>query len=141
MYLVDGASEAAILGTIDDNIRWLQHCGVRRIVLFGPVPTCFTSSDVFMYMLRKRLERIPERLGEVSNTVRHLDAAMAARAAATHVEYVSVVDRFCDPSGCLVLGDRSLTKPDLLYRDQDHLTPSGSRLLMEAAVPQIFGLR
>jgi peptidoglycan/LPS O-acetylase OafA/YrhL len=140
MYLADGASEAAILAAIDDNIRWLQHSGVRRIVLFGPVPTWVTSSDVFMYMLRKRLERIPERLGEVSNIVRHLDAAMAALAAATHVEYVSVVDRFCDPRGCLVLGDPRLAKPDLLYRDQDHLTPSGSRLLMEAAAPRIFGV-
>jgi hypothetical protein len=139
MYLADGTSEAAILAAIDDDIRWLQDSGVGRIVLFGPVPSWVTSSDVFMYMLRRRLERIPERLGEVSNTVRHLDASMAARAAAMHVEYVSVVKRFCDPRGCLVLGDPSVTKPDLLYRDQDHLTPSGSHNLMELAAPQIFG--
>lgn len=138
MYLAKGASEASILTAIDDDIRWLKERGVQRIVLFGPVPTWVTSSDVFMYMLRKRLEKIPERLGGASNNVRHLDAAMAAIAATEHVEYVSVVDRFCDRTGCRVLGDANRAPPDLLYRDQDHLTPTGSRLLMEAAAPQIF---
>jgi peptidoglycan/LPS O-acetylase OafA/YrhL len=138
MYLANGTPEPAILAATNDDIRWLLQNGVRHIVVFGPVPTWVTSSDVFTYMLRNRLEHIPERLGEVSNSVRHLDAAMAAQAAAAHVEYVSVVDRFCDPRGCLVLGDPSLSHPDLLYRDQDHLTPSGSRLLMNTAAPQIF---
>jgi peptidoglycan/LPS O-acetylase OafA/YrhL len=138
MYLAKGTSEAAILEAIDDDIRWLKQHGVQRIVLFGPVPTWVTSSDVFMYMLRNRLETIPERLGEVSSTIRHLDVVMAAQAAAEHVEYVSIVDRFCDQTGCLVLGDPHLVPADLLYRDQDHLTPTGSRLLVEAATPQIF---
>jgi hypothetical protein len=39
----------------------------------------------------------------------------------------------------LFLRSTGLFLPDLLLRDQDHLTPSGSRLLMAAAVPQIFG--
>jgi peptidoglycan/LPS O-acetylase OafA/YrhL len=138
MYLAKGTSETAILAAIDDDIGWLKQSGVQRIVLFGPTPTWVTSSDVFMYMLRKRLEKIPERLGGVSNSVRHLDAAMATQAAAEHVEYVSVIDRFCDQTGCRVLGDPNISPPDLLYRDQDHLTPTGSRLLMEVAAPQIF---
>jgi hypothetical protein len=142
-YLAQGSSEAAVLAATEDDIRWLQRSGIRRIVLFGPGPTWVTSAsaDLFRYMLRKRLEKIPERLGEVSDSVRALDVAMAATAAAAHVEYVSVLDRFCDPRGCLVLGDPSLARSDVLFRDQDHLTPSGSRLLMEAAVPQIFGPR
>lgn len=139
MYLANGNSEGQILAATEDDILWLLESGVRRIILFGPVPTWSTSSDIFMFMLRKRLEHIPERLGEVSSGIHHLDAAMAAQAAAAHVEYVSVVDQFCDARGCLVIGDRNVAQPDLLFRDRDHLTVSGSRLLMQAAVPQIFG--
>ena len=56
-----------------------------------------------MQMLRKRLDAVPERLDEEANGVRRLDAAIAARAAAAQVQYVSVLERFCDPRGCRVL--------------------------------------
>ena len=123
MYLANGTPETTILAAIADDIRWLKERGVRRIVIFGPVPNWETSSDIFTYMLRKRLASIPERLGDVPSDVRHLDAALAAQATAAHVEYISVIDQFCNQSGCLLLGDRSLARPDLLYRDHDHLTP------------------
>ena len=141
MYLANGTPETTILAAIADDIRWLKERGVRRIVIFGPVPNWETSSDIFTYMLRKRLASIPERLGDVPSDVRHLDAALAAQATAAHVEYISVIDQFCNQSGCLLLGDRSLARPDLLYRDHDHLTPSGSRLLLEASAPKIFDAR
>jgi hypothetical protein len=138
MYLANGATESAILAAIVDDISWLKQIGVRRIVLFGPVPVWETSSDIFTYMLRNRLATIPSRLGGVSGDVRQLDHALATEAVAAQVEYVSVVDRFCNSNGCLVLGDPSLTRPDLLYRDHDHLTPAGSRFLLEASAPKIF---
>jgi peptidoglycan/LPS O-acetylase OafA/YrhL len=141
MYLDKGTPEAKILAANEDVIRWLQQIGVRRIVLIGPAPSWVTTeaADVFRYMLRKGVKDIPERLGAVSDEVRHLDAAMTALAAARHVEYVSILSRFCDASGCLVQSDRNLAGPDLLFRDQDHLTKSGSRLLMEGAATEVLG--
>jgi hypothetical protein len=138
-YLSDGNSEAAILAATQDDIVWLKGKGIRHIILFGPQPIWDTSEDIFTYMLRRRLEHIPARLGGVSDVIRHFDNAMAAQAAADQVEYVSVVNLFCNPTGCLLVGDASLARPDLLYRDQHHLTASGSRFLMDAAAPQIFG--
>lgn len=139
-YLSKGNSEAEILAATQDDIVWLKARGIRHIILFGPQPVWDTSEDIFTYMLRRRLEQIPERLGDVSDVIRHFDNAMAAQAATAHVEYVSVVNLFCDPAGCLLLGDASLAQPDLMFRDQHHFTASGSRFLMNAAAPQIFGL-
>jgi len=138
-YLSNGNSEAAILAATQDDIVWLKGRGIRHIILFGPQPVWDTSEDIFTYMLRRRLEHIPERLGGVSDVIRHFDNAMAAQAATAHVEYVSVVNLFCNPTGCLLVGDASLAQPDLLYRDQHHFTASGSRFLINAAAPQIFG--
>lgn len=140
MYRDKGTPEAALLAALDDDVRWLRDCGVQRIVVFGPGPswTRPVSSSLLMQMLRKRLDAVPERLDEEANGVRRLDAAIAARAAAAQVQYVSVLERFCDPRGCRVLGDPRAPWPDLLFLDQEHLTPSGSRFLMQAVAPQLF---
>ncbi len=140
LYLERGVPESTIVSAMLDDIRWLQASGVRRIVIFGPGPTWNESLpvDVFRYMSLRRAARIPERLGRVSTAVRHLEAALAAQAAATGVVYVSVLDEFCDSQGCRTLGREDAPHPDLLFRDRDHLTDSGSRLLMAAAACRIL---
>ncbi|MGC1520183.1 MAG: SGNH hydrolase domain-containing protein, partial [Steroidobacteraceae bacterium] len=67
------------------------------------------------------------------------DSTMSALAAAENVQYVSVLSFFCDKRGCLTVGDRSTPRPDLLYRDRDHLTVSGSKLLVAHSKSQLFG--
>jgi peptidoglycan/LPS O-acetylase OafA/YrhL len=141
-YMDFGASEPEVLGAIAETIRWLKsNNGASRIVVFGPGPTWHTTlpSDLFRYMAANRLTEIPARLGKVSEATWRLEAAMSAQAASQHVAYVSVLNFFCDQDGCLTVGDRSLDRPDLLYRDKDHLTASGSRRLVEYAAPQLFG--
>jgi hypothetical protein len=90
-------------------------------------------------MVSTRSNEIPERLGTVSDAIWNLDAAMAAQAAAENVQYVSVLNYFCDKTGCLAAGDRTLSRPDLLYRDRDHLSVSGSTLLIAHSRSQLFG--
>jgi hypothetical protein len=82
-------------------------------------------------MAKKRLNEIPARFGAVSDALWHLDAAIAALADSENIQYESILNYFCDTSGCLTVGDRTIPKPDLLYRDRDHLTVSGSRMLIE----------
>jgi hypothetical protein len=95
--------------------------------------------DLFRFMAKTRSSDIPERLGRVPDSLWRLDAAMAARAAAENIQYVSVLSYFCDKMGCLTVGDRSSTRPDLLYRDQDHLTVTGANLLVAHSRPQLLG--
>ena len=139
-----GSSPATILGAISDDLRWLRQAGVRHVVLFGPGPTWNVSlqADLFRYMNLHHMKSIPARLdANVPPAVPRLDAAMAAEAAAWGASYVSVLQRFCDARGCRTLAEPALGKggrPNLLYRDRDHLTVPGAQLLIESAAHEIF---
>jgi peptidoglycan/LPS O-acetylase OafA/YrhL len=128
LYLEAGQSEPEILRSLSETIRKLKTDGDREIVVFGPGPLWNTTLaiDLFRFMRAKRLTEIPERLAQSSEAAWHLDAAMAAEAAELGVRYVSVLKYFCNESGCRTVGDRSISKPDLLFRDRDHLTATGS---------------
>jgi len=140
-YLELGQTQEEMSGALFETIRHLKELGIRRIVVFGPGPLWSTSLpiDLFRFMAKSQLNEIPERLGRVSDEIWHLDAALAAMAAAEKVQYVSVLNFFCNKDGCLTLGDKKLERPDLLYRDRDHLTVTGSRILIAHSKPQLFG--
>jgi peptidoglycan/LPS O-acetylase OafA/YrhL len=140
-YLEGGQSQQEISGALSETIRRLKELGVERIVVFGPGPLWSTSLpiDLFRFMARSHSNEIPERLGRVSDEIRRLDAALAALAAAENVQYVSVLNFFCDKDGCLTLGDKKLKLPDLLYWDREHLTVAGSKLLVTHSIPQWLG--
>jgi peptidoglycan/LPS O-acetylase OafA/YrhL len=139
-YMEGGQSQEEIVSRLSETVRRLKELGIPRVVLFGPGPLWTTSLpvDLFRYMVRTRSEEIPERLGQASDAIWNLDAAMAALAAAENVQYVSVVNFFCDKTGCLTVGDRTRSRPDILYRDRDHLSVGGSKLLMAHAKSQLF---
>jgi len=140
MYVARGVvSQGQILAAVRDDIEWLRQRGVRNIVLFGPGPTWNTTlaSDLVSYMKLWNMEQIPVRLASVSDAAWRLDAAMGAQALALHARYVSVLHAFCNPL-CLTVGDQKSSQPDLLFWDSDHLTTSGSRFLVDAALDQIL---
>jgi peptidoglycan/LPS O-acetylase OafA/YrhL len=130
-----------ILRAVSETIRRLKMSGSRRIVVFGPGPLWTTSlpADLFRFMVRNRSKEIPDRLGRVSDVLWRLDASFAALAAAENVQYVSVLNILCNKEGCLTVGDKTLQRPDLLFRDRDHLTASGSKLLIGHSRLQLFG--
>jgi peptidoglycan/LPS O-acetylase OafA/YrhL len=132
LYLGKRQSEADILRSLSETIRELRQDGDREIVIFGPGPTWNASLaiDLFRFMVLRRLNVIPERYGHPFDAAWHLDAAMAAQAQELGVRYVSVLNYFCNKSGCRTVGDRSIPKPDLLYRDRDHLSATGSKDLI-----------
>jgi peptidoglycan/LPS O-acetylase OafA/YrhL len=140
-YLELGQKQQEIIGSLSETVRRLKELGFQHIVVFGPGPLWTTSLpvDLFRSMVRTRSNEIPERLGRVSDAIWNLDAAMAAQAAAENVQYVSVLNYFCDKTGCRTVGDRTRSRPDLLYRDRDHLTVSGSKLLIAHSRSQLFG--
>ena len=143
LYLARGITQHSLVTAVADDIRWLRSLGVRRIVVFGPGPAWNASlpMDLFRYMSLRRTALIPERLGGVPEREQGLDHALAAEAVIDAAEYVSVLDWFCNSSGCRTLGNESEHHPDLLFRDQDHLTPSGSRDLLRAAADKVLVLQ
>ncbi len=133
LYEQRGISQVEILRALADDVRWLRELGVRRIVLFGPGPSWNASlpMDLFRYMSLRRTAQVPERLGSISDAELQLDHAMEAQARSQGVQYVSELDWFCNSQGCRTTGHETQKTPDLLFRDQDHLTPSGSRDLID----------
>jgi peptidoglycan/LPS O-acetylase OafA/YrhL len=140
-YLEIGQSSEEIIDALSETVHRLKNQRIKRIVIFGPGPLWNTSlpTDLFRFMAKNRSKEIPERLGHVSNDLWHLDASMAALASAEKVDYVSVLNYFCNKDGCLTLGDKTVPRPDLLFRDRDHLTVTGSKLLIAHAAPQLIG--
>ncbi len=140
-YLEFGRNPDEIMRVLLQTIRYLKNQGIARIVVFGPGPLWSTSLpiDLFRFMAKNRSNQIPMRLGKVSDAIWRLDSAMAAQAAAEHVQYVSVLNYFCDKTGCLTVGDRAIPRPDLLFRDRDHLTVTGSKLLIAHSRSELFG--
>jgi len=132
IYLKNGESEADILRSLLETISQLRTDGDLDIVVFGPGPLWNTSlaTDLFRFMAARRLNEIPERFGHDFDAAWHLDAAMAAQLASLSVRYVSVLNFFCDKSGCRTVVDRTNARPDLLYSDSNHLTVSGSQDLI-----------
>jgi len=140
LYLGKRQSETDIIRSLSETIRELRKDGDQEIVVFGPGPTWNNALaiDLFRFMAANRLNQIPERLGLQPEAVWHLDAAMAAQAAALKVRYVSVLNYFCNKSGCRTMADRTKTRPDLLYRDSNHLTVSGSEDLIAHSDLHLF---
>lgn len=140
MYELRGVARSTIAAAVADDIQWLRSLGIRHIVVFGPGPewTVSLPMDLFRYMSLRRTEWVPKRLGSISAVSRELDQALAATASAQGAQYVSVLEWFCDASGCRTLGNESEHRPDLLFRDQDHLTPSGSRDLVDGAAVKLL---
>jgi peptidoglycan/LPS O-acetylase OafA/YrhL len=140
-YSEQGPYQEQIIETLSDTVRHLKELGIRQIVVIGPGPLWTNSLpvDLFRFMVRTRANDIPDRLGKVSDTIWNLDSAMAAQAAADQVQYVSLLSFFCNKDGCLTVGDRSTPRPDLLFRDRDHLTESGSKVLIAHVRSQLFG--
>jgi peptidoglycan/LPS O-acetylase OafA/YrhL len=140
LYLSLGISRDNIMKAVADDIAWLRSLGVRRIVVFGPGPAWNVSLpiDLFRYMRLRRIEHVPERLGTVPEALWQLDELLGAQAAAGGAQYMSVLNWFCNPAGCRTLGNESERRPDFLFLDHDHLTPSGSRDLMSAAARKVL---
>jgi peptidoglycan/LPS O-acetylase OafA/YrhL len=139
-YLEIGRNSDEIIGASLKTIRYLKNLGIERIVVFGPGPLWATSlpTDLFRFMAMNGANEIPMRLGKVSDAIWRLDSAMAAQAAGEHVRYVSVLNYFCDKAGCLTVGDRTIPRPDLLFRDREHLTVTGSKLLIAHSRSELF---
>ena len=134
-YLSSGDSAESIVSAVGETLSRLRGLGVKRVVLVGPGPVWKDSLavDLFRFMVRGHVYEIPRRFGNAGEDIRSLDTAMRAVAEAFMVDYVSVVDILCNSEGCLTLGEASGPRPDLLFRDRDHLTEAGSRLVMEHA--------
>ena len=135
-----GRPPEEIIARLTETIRRLKTLGIPRIVVFGPGPLWGTSLpvDLFRYMARTRSNEIPERLGNVSEAIWNLDAPWLRRQP-LKMSSTSPSRLFFRQVRLSDRGDKSSSRPDLLFRDRDHLSVSGSKFLIAHSASQLFG--
>jgi peptidoglycan/LPS O-acetylase OafA/YrhL len=113
------------------TIEALRSLGVKHIVIIGHVPAWSDSLPGAVAVYYRRTGRLlPER---TSLFVDEENEYMKDVSEALGVEYISARRAFCDASGCLNrIGD------ELLVSDGLHLTPTGSKYLLDRIAPVLL---
>lgn len=101
-----------------------KAAGAQHVVLVGPVPQW--TSDLHKLIARKYWNHTPSHIPNLSEAIMETDGALhGLYSGAKDLEYISLIDRLCDSSGCLAYlnGDRM---NGLVAQDYGHLTHAGS---------------
>jgi hypothetical protein len=111
------------------TIRELLALGTPRVVLVGPVVS-FRERVATVLARQSTDEHVPERIPSTRlERLRKVDSELRALAAETGAEYVSPLNLACDERGCLVAPGG--TAAQMLVFDQSHLTPVGSKYVVD----------
>jgi hypothetical protein len=115
--------------SVAGTIRTLKALGTPRVVLIGPVIS-FRERVAAVLARQSGDERVPERIPSTRlERLRQVDSELRALAAGAGAEYVSPLDLVCDERGCLVAPGGKAS--EILVFDQSHLTPAGSKYLVD----------
>ena len=113
------------------SVEALRSLGIKHIIVLGRVPAWSDGlpGAVAAYY-RRTGSLIPER---TSLFVDEENEFMKDVSEALGVEYISARKVFCDASGCL-----NRIGNELLVSDGLHLTPTGSKYLLDRIAPTIL---
>ncbi len=121
----------AVADELQPTIDTLRSLGVKHIIVLGQVPVWSDSLPGAIAVYYRRTGRLlPER---TSLFVDGQADYMQSVSDALGIEYVSARKVFCDPSGCL-----SRIGNELLFSDGVHLTPTGSKYLIDRIAPVLL---
>ena len=90
-------------------------------------------------MVRHRIDEVPRRFGRIDEQSRTLDQALREAARSQSAHYLSLLDMLCDGRGCLTLVAGDAAAPDLMFRDEDHLTRTGARFVARTGRDTLLG--
>jgi hypothetical protein len=109
-----------------ETVRWLQRIGVKRVVVFGHVPTWTIAQTRVAMTNWNRTRRIVERtFDHLDPSSAALDDAVSRAVAGTGAQFVSPMSKLCDETGCLVALHRQDGMHAVAY-DNSHLGAEGS---------------
>ena len=118
--------------TLRPTIEALRAQNIARIVILGPVPVWIGGLPaVVSTYYRRKGEVIPERTWQYIDQISG-DPNMRKIASELGVEYISSREALCNNLGCVTRIGESLAARDII-----HLTPTGSRFLVESIAPEL----
>jgi peptidoglycan/LPS O-acetylase OafA/YrhL len=114
------------------TIEALRAQNIARIVILGPVPVWIGGLPAIVSTYyRRKGEVIPERTWQYVDQISG-DANMRKIASELGVDYISSREALCNNLGCVTRIGESLAARDII-----HLTPTGSRFLVESIAPEL----
>ena len=121
-------------------VNFLKQNGVKKIVLVGPAPDWLP--DLKSNLLRDPTfkNKLPYRLPPPQpawNATQDLNARMIQVSQTLNVEYISLIEHFCNNASCLIRVSDQV--PDgLITSDHDHFTQQASEYLF--SLPKVKSL-
>lgn len=115
----------------------LRGLGVKRVLVAGPVP--MWSHELYRVIVNDLWTSTPRRsFWAVQKDLFQIDRMLKAKYANSRdLTYISVIDCFCDDSGCLLyLG--SSRRDGIVTHDSAHLSPGASEFLSEHLLKKVI---
>lgn len=109
----------------------LNQTGIQKILFLGPAPK-WTSELPKLFARSLWVSKSQRTYLNVNTDVIRLDAQLkkSFHSMPKNTQYISVIDLFCDPDGCLTYTGEDI-RDTLTTWDDSHLTPSASVYLAE----------
>jgi peptidoglycan/LPS O-acetylase OafA/YrhL len=127
-----------VMSALQHTIGELKAAGVRRVVVFGPLPRWLLDQPTVGLRLWEQTHELKWRTRlYLDPGSAPIDAAIDSAVSGTDAIFVSPMNLLCNSDGCLITTDRKTPIP--LAWDNVHLTAAGSRLLIDLSSGAIFG--
>ena len=134
-YFPDGVIDGS---AVHDSLLTLSADGAKRVVLLGTVP--LLSARPANVILREWIRtdgKLPDHsLFGLARNLREIDGALQNASAKTGTVFVSLLNKLCSEDGCMLLASRDPLEPLLV--DGNHLTATGSKVVIERIAAEIF---
>jgi hypothetical protein len=123
---------------IRNTIKELQAIGIRRVVVFGSLPTWKIPQPEVGVKIWLASHALAYRTKLYFDTTSATTDALVGKVAfETGVTFVSPIHLLCNEDGCLISTDHDAGMP--VAWDREHLTQAGSNLLVGLAIREILG--
>ena len=121
---------------VEETVRALKAAGIERVMVVGPVPE-FRVYQPKLVVRAIKGTRVPERLGTpFYERLSTIDRTLRGIAERTGAIFVSPLSLLCDADQCIVAMDGKVE--GLMARDMSHLTPFGSKFVVDRLFAEHF---
>jgi peptidoglycan/LPS O-acetylase OafA/YrhL len=128
-YTTDWRPASPYGAMLSRSIEQVKQLGLSEIILIGPSPRY--KPDLPSVLLRdwsnSRWAALPDRIKVDMRETYEMDRSFSDISKRLGIKYVSAINLFCNPDGCLTKRPDSLS--DLVTWDYGHLTTAGAIIL------------